>query len=243
MQPKRPFWKAAPTPVAIAVCLLALASAGIMLEHFISSESGRGDSAPKMPVRKPTPELNRNSPNSTQNQPPELSFSLSPARIQQGEKVILSWRASNATEVTIDSIGGVPLIGSRSIYPSHSANFVCVAVGVGGRITRTAAIEVLEKKPLDKAHSKEQTPAPAEGVRVEIFARDLVVFDIQRDDAAKITRSMGTGQNEKFNANRSIILKFGDTDAVQITFNGKELPRIKGLHTIAFGLDGYRVVQ
>ncbi len=66
----------------------------------------------------------------------------------KGQTSTLSWRSSNATEVTIDSgIGTVEAGGSRTLSPSASTTYHARATGPGGVADAEARITVSEETP------------------------------------------------------------------------------------------------
>jgi peptidoglycan-associated lipoprotein len=78
--------------------------------------------------------------------PPTASLTADPLAIELGSTVVLNWRTTNATVVTIDGIGPVPINGTQTVSPSNSTNFHLVAKGDGGmteanvRVTVRAAV-------------------------------------------------------------------------------------------------------
>jgi peptidoglycan-associated lipoprotein len=74
---------------------------------------------------------------------PTISLSVSPAAIMKGQTSTLSWRTTNATEVTIDGgIGTVEATGSRTLSPAASTTYRARATGPGGSADAEARITV-----------------------------------------------------------------------------------------------------
>ena len=63
---------------------------------------------------------------------PTASISADPLAIDIGQSVVLNWRTTNATSVSIDGIGQVPINGTQTVSPANSTNFHLVAKGDGG---------------------------------------------------------------------------------------------------------------
>ncbi len=63
---------------------------------------------------------------------PTASISADPLAIDIGQSVVLNWRTTNATSVSIDGIGQVPVNGTQTVSPANSTNFHLVAKGDGG---------------------------------------------------------------------------------------------------------------
>jgi len=79
---------------------------------------------------------------------PTISLAASPAAIVKGQSSTLSWRTTNATEVTIDGgIGNVEASGSRTVAPSSSTTYRARATGPGGAANAEARITVSSEGP------------------------------------------------------------------------------------------------
>lgn len=74
--------------------------------------------------------------------PPTASITADPLAIDLGSTVVLNWRTTNATVVTIDGIGQVPINGTQTVSPSNSTNFHLVAKGDGGSIEANVRVTV-----------------------------------------------------------------------------------------------------
>ena len=79
---------------------------------------------------------------------PTVTLSVEPSDITQGQSAQLSWEAQNATDVTIESLGGVQASGSKTVSPDRSTTYRIIAKGPGGSSDATARLTV-------------STPAPA----------------------------------------------------------------------------------
>ncbi|MDR2579934.1 MAG: hypothetical protein LBC85_02955, partial [Fibromonadaceae bacterium] len=73
---------------------------------------------------------------------PTIVFSASPASIQSGQTVTLTWMTTNATEVSIEGIGSVPTQGTRRVRPTETTTYVITATGEGGTKTETVEVEI-----------------------------------------------------------------------------------------------------
>jgi len=73
---------------------------------------------------------------------PAIMFTASPDAVQKGQFVTLKWQVANATGVSIEGIGDVPVSGSRKVKPNESTVFTLTAVGEGGTQIATAEVEV-----------------------------------------------------------------------------------------------------
>ena len=77
--------------------------------------------------------------------PPTASITADPLAIDLGQSVVLNWRTTNATSVSIDGIGEVPVNGTQTVSPSSSTNFHLVAKNDGG--TTEANVRVTVRVP------------------------------------------------------------------------------------------------
>jgi OmpA family/PEGA domain len=59
-----------------------------------------------------------------------------------GQSATLNWKASNAVNASISSIGNVPVAGDRTVDPTQTTTYELSAKGPGGEVTRTATIDV-----------------------------------------------------------------------------------------------------
>jgi len=108
---------------------------------------------------------------------PTASISVNPSTIQQGQSASLSWETSNATDVSIDSLGAVPPSGSRSVSPSDSTNYHLVAKGAGGTQDATIRLTVTAPPP-------PPPPPPAGPTDEELFTQNIkdIYFDYDKSD-------------------------------------------------------------
>ena len=73
---------------------------------------------------------------------PTAAMTADPLAIELGQTVVLSWRTTNATSVSIDGIGQVNLNGTQTVSPSNSTNFHLVAKGDGGSTEANVRVTV-----------------------------------------------------------------------------------------------------
>lgn len=76
---------------------------------------------------------------------PTATITADPSAIDLGQSVVLNWRTTNATSVSIDGIGEVAVNGTQTVSPSNSTNFHLVAQGDGG--TTEASVRVTVRVP------------------------------------------------------------------------------------------------
>ena len=73
---------------------------------------------------------------------PTASITADPVAIDLGQTVVLNWRTTNATTVSIDGIGQVNINGTQTVAPSNSTNFHLVAKGDGGATEANVRVTV-----------------------------------------------------------------------------------------------------
>jgi peptidoglycan-associated lipoprotein len=76
---------------------------------------------------------------------PTASLTAEPPAVDLGQSVVLNWRTTDATSVSIDGLGPVAVNGTQTVTPSSSTNFHLVAKGDGG--TAEANVRVTVRVP------------------------------------------------------------------------------------------------
>ena len=95
--------------------------------------------------KKPAPVASNTLPPATSGPVPTATITADPAAIDLGQSVVLNWRTTNATSVSIDGIGDVAVNGTQTVSPASSTNFHLVAKGDGG--TTDANVRVTVRVP------------------------------------------------------------------------------------------------
>jgi peptidoglycan-associated lipoprotein len=75
-------------------------------------------------------------------QAPTAQITATPSVVSAGDQVVLSWRTTDATSVSIDGIGDVPTSGVKTVTPTASTSYHLVATGAGGTGDATARVTV-----------------------------------------------------------------------------------------------------
>jgi len=73
---------------------------------------------------------------------PTAQITATPATISAGDQVVLTWRTTDATSVSIDGVGDVPTSGVKTVTPTASTSYHLVARGEGGSADATARVTV-----------------------------------------------------------------------------------------------------
>jgi len=105
---------------------------------------------------------------------PTATLAASCNVIQQGQTTMLSWQATNSTDITIAGLGTVPASGSRSVMPDKSITYTLEAKGPGGAKDATARVTV-------NARTASVTPSPTDA---DLFSKNVkdVFFDYEKCD-------------------------------------------------------------
>ena len=74
---------------------------------------------------------------------PTVTLSASPASVNSGETVTLSWSSTDATDADIEpGVGKVAVQGSTPVNPTSSTTYTITATGPGGSTTASARVTV-----------------------------------------------------------------------------------------------------
>lgn len=74
---------------------------------------------------------------------PVAKLTATPGTIELGQPATLNWQTKDASAVTIEGIGSVPLNGYRQVTPSESTIYRLTASGSGGTATASFQVSVL----------------------------------------------------------------------------------------------------
>lgn len=78
---------------------------------------------------------------------PTAEITATPTTISPGDKVVLAWRTTNASDVSIEGIGPVSPEGTQTVSPTASTDYHLVARGTGGSADATAHVAVNAPPP------------------------------------------------------------------------------------------------
>ena len=124
---------------------------------------------------------------------PTASLVADPLAIDLGQSVVLNWRSTNASLVTIDGIGSVTPNGTQTVSPSNSTTFHLTAKGEGGSVE--ASVRVSVRVPVAPPAPTETTAAPDMGAD-EVFHQNVAdvffdydSYDLRPDAQASVTQA------------------------------------------------------
>jgi peptidoglycan-associated lipoprotein len=109
---------------------------------------------------------------------PTATITASPTSINPGDSVVLSWRTTDATDVSIDGIGAVATAGTRNVKPTESTNFHLVARGDGGSTDATARVTVSSGAPAASNLSENDVDDAAFHQNVKDIFYDYDSYDV-----------------------------------------------------------------
>lgn len=122
--------------------------------------------------------------------PPTVTLNASPASVNPGQTVTLSWSSTNATDLNIDpGVGKVAPQGSTPVNPTQSTTYTITATGAGGSTTASAHVEVT---------APPAAPAAAPPSIGELFEQNVkdAYFDFDKSDIRADARTTLTKDAE-----------------------------------------------
>lgn len=138
---------------------------------------------------------------------PTVTLNASPATVNPGEAVTLSWTSTNATDLDIQpGVGSVSPQGTRGVNPTQSTTYTITATGAGGSATATAHVDVNTGPP--------QQPAAQPGLS-ELFGQNVkdAYFDTDKSDLSGEARGVLTKDAEFFRSYPQVRVSIeGDCD-------------------------------
>jgi peptidoglycan-associated lipoprotein len=124
---------------------------------------------------------------------PIVQLTATPTSITAGDQVVLSWRTTDATSVSIDGIGSVPSSGVKTVTPTESTSYHLVARGDGGSADATARVTVTTAPtavavPNDMS-SKDLTAEEQFKANVQDIFFDYDSYDVRSTDQSSLSKS------------------------------------------------------
>lgn len=117
---------------------------------------------------------------------PTVQLSVDPSTISAGDQATLSWKTSDATDVTIDGIGKVPTSGVKTVTPTESTTYHLVAQGPGGTAESTARL-VVTAPPAVSVPTNAMTAEEEFKANVQDIFFDYDAYDIRSDAQATLS--------------------------------------------------------
>jgi len=124
---------------------------------------------------------------------PTAQLTATPTTITAGDQVVLTWRTTDATNISIEGIGDVPSSGVKTVTPSTSTSYHLVARGDGGSADATARVTV---NPVQMAVAVPQDSSASNMTADEQFRAnvqdiffDYDAYDVRADQQAQLSKA------------------------------------------------------
>ncbi|HSY64826.1 MAG TPA: alkaline phosphatase family protein [Terriglobales bacterium] len=82
-----------------------------------------------------------------QNAQPAITMAAQPSTVLSGTSTVLSWKASNATSVSISGLGTFPATGTVKVSPTATTTYTATASGPGGTAATSTVVTVTTSGP------------------------------------------------------------------------------------------------
>lgn len=112
---------------------------------------------------------------------PTASISVTPDTINAGGSAVLSWKTTDATDVSIDGIGMVMPTGTQNVSPAQSTDYHLVARGPGGSTDSTTRLTVNPAPPQAPAAAPQTIDEQTFEQNVKPLFFDYDSYDIRPD--------------------------------------------------------------
>lgn len=119
---------------------------------------------------------------------PTAQLTATPSSISAGDQVVLTWKSTDATEVSIDGIGDVPTSGVKTVTPTTSTTYHLVARGEGGSADATARVTVTQPPAAVSVPSSSMSPDEEFKANVQDIFFDYDTADIRSDAQATLSK-------------------------------------------------------
>jgi peptidoglycan-associated lipoprotein len=181
---------------------------------------------------------------------PTATLTATPSTINAGDQVVLTWRTSDATSVSIDGIGEVPTSGVKTVTPTASTSYHLVAQGEGGSADATARVTVnpapAVQVPTNTMSAEEEFKANVQDIFFDYDSADIrsdaqatlskdaaylkshpetkVVIGGYCDERGSNEYNLGLGQNRADAAKNALVSAGVAADRIRTISYGKEKP-------------------
>jgi len=159
--------------------------------------------------------------------PPSVALSASPASVQAGQPVTLTWSSTNATSVTLEpSVGRVAAQGSTTVRPSQSTTYTVTATGAGGSAHASAQVIITPAPPPAAVQEPSQEEIPSD--QRQMRGLDEQIQEI-KSDALRMSAELSQLEEKLLYPSGTQVAIFvalakGDTmrlDAVRLQIDGQ----------------------
>ncbi len=181
---------------------------------------------------------------------PTAQITATPESISAGDQVVLNWRTTDATSVSIDGIGDVPTTGVKTVTPSESTTYHLVAKGDGGSADASAHVTV-NAPPAVAVPSNTMSAEEEFKANVQDVFFDYDSYDVRTDAQATLSHdasylashpnlkiviggycdergsdeyNLALGQNRANAAKNALVTAGVASDRIRVISYGKEKP-------------------
>jgi peptidoglycan-associated lipoprotein len=119
---------------------------------------------------------------------PTAQISATPTVVSAGDQVVLTWRTTDATSVSIEGVGDVPTSGVRTVTPAVSTSYHLVARGEGGSADATARVTVNGLPAVTEAPTGSMSDEEMFKAGVQDIFFDYDAYDVRSDAQATLSR-------------------------------------------------------
>lgn len=181
---------------------------------------------------------------------PTAQLTATPSTISAGDQVVLTWRTTDATSVSIDGIGDVPTSGVKSVTPSANTTYHLVARGEGGSADASASVTVNQPPavsvPATSMSAEQEFKASVQDIFYDYDTADLrtdaqatlskdatylvshpdvkIVIGGYCDERGSNEYNLGLGQNRADAARNALVNAGVAANRVRVISYGKEKP-------------------
>src|SRR6266702_430023 len=158
---------------------------------------------------------------------PSVALSASPASVQAGQPVTLTWSSTNATSVTLEpSVARVAAQGSTTVRPSQSTTYTVTATGPGGSAHASAQVIITPAPPQAAVRKPSQEEIPSD--QRQMRGLDEQIQEI-KSDALRMSAELSQLEEKLLYPSGTQVAIFvtlakGDTmrlDAVRLQIDGQ----------------------
>ena len=118
---------------------------------------------------------------------PIAQLTATPTNVSAGDQVVLNWRTTDATSVSIDGIGPVPTTGVKTVVPTASTTYHLTARGDGGTAEASAHVTVASPPAIEVAPNKVSAEEDFRAHVQDIFF-DYDAYDVRSDAQATLSQ-------------------------------------------------------
>ena len=118
---------------------------------------------------------------------PTAEINVTPSTLSPGQSAVLTWKTTDANDVSIEGLGQVATSGTQNVKPAESTTYHLVARGEGGSTDATATVTVSTPPPANNLSENNIDDATFHQNVQDIFY-DYDSYDVRPDAQAAISK-------------------------------------------------------